>query len=169
MSKINQIDMVLANWDLNEANEIACVREQHAQLQRKGGRPGLEAEKALLIKELEAWADQDSATWPKKSIETPFGSLGFRVGNPTVVLIKKVAKNFDAALELLQSRMSFFVRQVPQIDKEQILARAREEDWMETEPQLAKCGLTVKQNDEFWIATNASKDLESAAQKLRAA
>lgn len=92
------------------------------------------------------------------------------MSQPTVVLIKKVAKNFDAALQLLQARLKFYVREVPQIDKEKILAIARDEQsWPTEELELAKCGLAVKQEDEFWIETNASKDLESAAQKLRAA
>ena len=170
MAKLNGIDQSLARMDLDEAESIANVREKHQARQREAGRPGLEAEKALLVKELEAWADTDSETWPKKTMETPFGSLGFRVGNPAVVLIKKVAKNFDAALTLLQARLSVFVRQVPQIDKEQILALARDEErWPDYEGGLATCGLAVKQDDEFWIETNASKDLEAAAQKLRAA
>lgn len=167
MSKLNNIDMVLANWNLQEANEIAALREYHAKAQRKDGRPSFEAEKALLVKELEAWADQDSATWPKKTMETPFGCLGFRVGNPAVVLIKKMAKNMKCALELLDEYSPQFVRDSPEIDKEAILAEARAKTL--NEERLAKCGLAVKQDDEFWIETNASKDLEAAAQKLRAA
>jgi len=170
LAQLNHIDMTLADWELQEAAAIAAVREEHAKLQRKGGRPGLEAEKALLVKELESWADGDAATWPKKTIETPFGSFGFRMANPSVVLIKKVAKNFDAAIELLQARLKTYIREVPQINREKILNDARDGDiWPNVEHELAKCGLDVIQGDEFWIETAASKDLDDAAKKLRAA
>ena len=66
MAKLNQIDQQLAGWDLDEANAIAEIREKHQAAQRKSGRPGIEAEKALLVKELEAWADQDAASLGEK-------------------------------------------------------------------------------------------------------
>ena len=89
------------------------------------------------------------------------------MSQPTVSLIKKVARNFDTALELLKQRLPQYVRDVPQIDKEQILSDDRADV---LNPQvLATCGLEVKQEDEFWIETAASKDLEDAAKKLRAA
>ena len=57
MANLNKIDQVLAQMDLDEANAISAVRELHQGAQRVAGRPGLEAEKALLVKELEAWAE----------------------------------------------------------------------------------------------------------------
>jgi len=167
MAQLNNIDQRLTAMELEEANAISDVREAHAKLQRKAGRPGMEAEKALLVKELESWADQDAATWPARSIETPFGRLGFRVGNPTVVLVKKIARNFDAALALLQRTLPDLVRTAPMIDKERILAEDRAETLDAV--VLGECGLEVKQDDEFWIETAASKDLDDAAKKLRAA
>lgn len=172
MSKLNQIDQMLAGMDLAEAAAIAAVRDEHAKLQRKTGRPGLEAEKALLVKELEGWSEQSVSTWDKKTIETPAGSFGFRVSTPAVNLIKKVAKSFDAALELVQKYMSAYVREKPEINKEKILEyyRSENEEGQELfELCLAKCGLKIDQDDEFWIETAASKDLEAAAKKLKAA
>lgn len=167
MAKLNSIDAGLARMDLDEAEAICTVREKHNLIQREAGRPGMEAEKALLAKELEAWAESEAAGWAKRSIDTPFGSFGFRVGQPTVSLIKKIAKSFDAALELLKGPLPAYVRDVPQIDKAQILA---DNTAKVLDPQaLAECGLEVKQDDEFWIETTASKDLEAAAKKLRAA
>lgn len=167
MSKLNDIDRQLAAWDLDEADAISVVRTEHAELQRKGGRPGMEAEKALLMKEMEAWAETDSEHWEKKTIETPFGSFGFRVSQPTVALVKKIASNFDRALELLKEILSAYVREVPQIDKEKILADDRAETLDAV--ALGKCGLKVMQEDEFWVETTASKNLDAAAKKLRAA
>ncbi len=167
MAQLNGIDQRLATMDLEEANAIADVREEHAKRQRKEGRPGMEAEKALLVKELEAWAELDMETWGARSIETPFGRLGFRVGQPTVCLIKRIAKKFDRALELLDEYLPDYVRDQPEIDKAQILADNT--GGILNVEKLAKCGLEVRQEDEFWIETAASKDLEDAAKKLRAA
>lgn len=167
MSKLNNIDMQLAAWELAEANDIAAVRDKHAERQKMEGRIGLEAEKALLVKELELWADTDAETWESKTMETPFGKIGFRTSTPAVVLIKKIARNFKEAIELLASRLPGYLRRVPEIDKESILKDAREEKLDAT--KLAKCGLKVDQKEEFWIETNASKDLELAAKKLKAA
>ncbi len=167
MAKLNNIDMQLASWDLDEATEIAGVRERHAVNQKKGGRIGYEAEKALILKELEAWAEADVPHWEKKTMETNFGNLGFRISTPAVVLVKKIARNFKEAVELLKAKMPEYVRQTPEIDKEKILAASRDET-LKTDT-LEKCGLKVDQADEFWIETNASKDLEEAAKRLRAA
>ena len=167
MSKLDDIDRQLAAWDLEEADAISDIRTEHAEAQRKGGRPGIEAEKALLLKELEAWAETDKERWDKKTQETPFGFFGFRVSQPAVTLVKKIASKFDAALELLKQLLPAYVREVPQIDKEKILADDRAETLDHV--ALGKCGLRVTQDDEFWIETKASKDLEAAVKKLRAA
>jgi phage host-nuclease inhibitor protein Gam len=167
MAKLNGIDSSLARMDLDEADAITSVRAGHQLQQREAGRPGMEAEKALLVKELESWADEDQASWGKRSLETPFGTIGFRVSQPTVSLIKKIAKKFDAALELLQLHMPEYVREAPEIAKDQILADSSAK--VLNTAQLAECGLEVKQDDEFWIETAASRDLEDAVKKLRAA
>lgn len=167
MAKLNRIDTDLARMDLDEADAITSVRAGHQLKQREAGRPGMEAEKALLVKELEGWAEEDAANWGKRSLETPFGKLGFRVSQPTVVLIKKIAKKFDTALELLQRNLPGYVREVPEIAKDQILADKTA--GVLDSAALEECGLKVSQDDEFWIETAASKDLETAAKKLRAA
>jgi phage host-nuclease inhibitor protein Gam len=167
LAKLNSIDASLARMDLDEAEAVAMVRDTHQHKQREAGRPGMEAEKALIVKELEAWAEGDAASWGKRSFETAFGTMGFRVGQPTVVLIKRIAKKWDAALELLRLHLEQYVREVPEIDKAQILADKTA--GVLDVPQLAECGLEVRQEDEFWVETSASKDLEDAAKKLRAA
>lgn len=167
MAKLNNIDMQLAAWDLEEASEIAEVRERHAGIQKKGGRIGHEAEKALILKELEAWAENDVQHWEKKTMETSFGNMGFRISSPAVVLVKKIARNFKEALEFLRAKMPEYVREAFEIDKEKILAASRDET-LKTDT-LEKCGLKVDQAEEFWVETNASKDLEEAVKRLRAA
>lgn len=167
MSRLNQIDSRLAQWNLDEAEDIATIRTEHHEVQKKGGRPGLEAEKALLVKEIEAWAEEASATWEKKTWETPFGRIGFRVSTPAVVLIKKIARTFKDAVENLSTYLPAFVRNTPDVDKEAILAAERE-GTLEI-AKLNRCGLMVEQKEEFWVETNASKDLDEAAKKLKCA
>lgn len=167
MGWLDNLDRDLAAWDLAEAREIAEVRERHALKQKMEGRASKEAKKALIVRELEEWAAEDRDAWPQKSIETPFGRLGFRTGNPAVVLYRTVAKNLELALALLQENMPQFVRTAPQIDKDAILAADRAETLDHQE--LHGCGLKIDQKEEFWVETEASKDLEKAAKALKGA
>ncbi|HHT9137361.1 MAG TPA: host-nuclease inhibitor Gam family protein [Candidatus Wunengus sp. YC60] len=167
MSRLNQIDSRLAQWNLDEAEDIATIRTDHHEVQKKAGRPGLEAEKALLVKELEAWALEAQGTWEKRTMETPFGRFGMRTTTPAVRLIKRVVKNFQDAVELIMINLPDFARRVFEIDKDKILAADR--DGSLDVASLARCGLEVKQEEEFWVETNASKDLEEAAKKLKGA
>lgn len=167
MARLNQIDTQLALWDMNEAEDIALVREKHHATQKKEGRIGYEAEKALLLKELESWAEEASATWPKRTMDTPFGKLGYRKTTPAVKVIKRMVKSFAEAVDLTMLHFPQFVRKVFEIDKEAILAADREGEI--TSEELTRCGLMVDQRDEFWIETTASKDIEAAAKKLKCA
>lgn len=167
MARLNQIDTQLAGWDLFEANEIAALRETHVNLQNKEGRVGLETEKALLVKEIESWALEAQMSWEKRTLETPFGRMGFRVGTPAVALIKRVARTFKDACELLARTLPAFVRQTPEIDKEAILAADREGSL--DVGKLNRCGLVITQDEQFWVETNASKDLDEASKKLKCA
>ena len=167
MARLNQIDTQLAGWDLDEAEDIALVREEHVNAQNKAGRPGLETEKTLLVKEIESWAEEACGTWERKTLETPFGRLGYRTSTPAVLLIKRVARTFKDAADLLKKALPAFVRETPEIDKEAILAADR--DGTLDVGKLNKCGLIVDQQDQFWLETNASKDLDEASKKLKCA
>ncbi len=167
MARLNQIDTQLAGWDLDEAEDIAMVREEHVNAQNKAGRPLLETEKALLVKEIEAWAEEAQTSWEKRTLETPFGRLGFRVGTPAVVLIKRVARTFKDAVELLKKTLPVYVRETPEIDKDAILAADRDKTL--DVGKLNRCGLRVDQEEQFWVETNASKDLDAASKKLKCA
>lgn len=167
MERINSIDRRLAEWDLKEAHEVSLIRARFSEVRTKGNIAVMEAEKELLVKELHAFAEIDSATWEKKTFETPFGNIGYRMSQPTVVLVKKVAKSLKLATELLKAKLPNFIRNTPEIDKEAILAADRDKTLDKV--LLKSCGLEIKQEDEFWIESKASKDLDEAAKKLRAA
>jgi len=167
MGEIDSIDRQFGEWDMNEAKAVAVVRELFMRVRKENNYAGLEAKRALLMKELEAWAEADSANWEKKTLETPFGRLGFRTSTPAVVLVKKVAKSFKAALYWLDLDFPEFVREIKEVNKEAILAEHAAKKL--NAEKLRACGLEVKQADEFWIESNAAKDLEEASKKLRAA
>ena len=169
MAKIDGIDRQFAEWDLEEAEAVIKIREKFVEKRQKANFAGLQAERTLLIKEIESFAEQDSGAWEKKTFETPFGSFGFRITPPTVALIKRVSKNYNLAIDNLEmEKMSRFVRVKKEVDKEAILAAYKDGTLDVTRLETA-CGLQVKQDDEFWLESRASKDLDEAAKKLRAA
>lgn len=169
MAKLDSIDRQFADWDLAEAEAVIKVREKFAEKRQQANFLGMQAERSLLIKELEGFAERDCATWEKKTFETPFGCFGFRITPPTVVLVKRVAKTCEAVIANLENTlMSRFIRTKKEVDKEALLA-AFKDGKIDPSQLENECGLKVKQEDEFWLESRASKDLDEAAKKLRAA
>ncbi len=166
MRQINLWDGQFIAWDIAEAEAIQKVREKFNEERKAGSFEQIAAQRDLLIRELEAWAKTASIDWKKKTLEFTAGRLGYRTMPPTVKLIKKIAKSFKAAIELLEGTdLSYYVRREPTLDKEQILADSRAQDI--DAPELAKCGLKVDQADTFWIETASSKTLEEAKKRLK--
>ncbi len=165
LARICELDRMFAALLLTEAQDIAKVREQHAEYRQRLGVQGMQEEKALLVRELEAWAKEARGEWPQKSITTPWGRLGFRVKNKSVELFKSVAKKTEQALFNLQSYLSDYVRHVPVIDKEKILAADREGRL--DHGLLNSCGLRIADGEEFWLETTASEDLKAATERLK--
>ncbi len=169
MARIDAIDRQFAEWDLAEAEAVIKVREKFAEKRQQANFLGMQAERSLLIKELEGFAERDCGTWEKKTFETPFGCFGFRITPPTVALVKRVSKTYDQAIVGLEEAfMSEFIREKKEVDKEAILA-AHKEGTLDVSKLENEVGLKVKQEDEFWLESRASKDLDEAAKKLRAA
>lgn len=167
MAKIDDIDRRLAGWDLEEAEAVQKVRDEFNEKRKAGGYIAIETQRAFLARELEAWAETDAANWGKKTVETAYGSFGYRFSSPSVALVKRVARSFKHALELLGKRLPVYIRTVSEVDREGILAAEREKTL--DAKALRECGLEVRQANEFWIESNAAKDLEAAAKALRAA
>ena len=98
-----------------------------------------------------------------KSSETPLSLYGFRLGNRSVILLKKGC-SWDAAVIILKS-LKFIdcVRTVEEVNKETILARTDEHGLLATSAtELAKgengarmplstIGLKIKQDETFYI------------------
>lgn len=165
MARLCEIERMLAKLALSEAEEIAEIRKKHAAARERLGIAALETEMSLKVRELEAWAKEASAEWPTKSIATPWGEIGYRTAPKAVVLIKAIAKNEKEAIHLLECYVDDFIRKVPTIDKEGILAADREGKL--DADILRGCGLKIQQKEEFWLETTASEELKAAAERLK--
>jgi hypothetical protein len=165
MARLCEIERMLASLALTEAEEIAHVRKRHAGYREAIDIPALEAEMSLHVRELQAWAHGAREEWPQKTLATPWGSLGYRTPPKAVALIKAIAKNEKEALHLLECYLAAYVRKVPTIDKEGILAADREGK-LDAEA-LRECGLKIQQKEEFWLETTASEELKAAAERLK--
>jgi phage host-nuclease inhibitor protein Gam len=102
---------------------------------------------------LEQWALANPAEFPKKkkSIKFASGSIGFRDGQPKLVLASKVW-SWDKALAAVQSFLPNFIRNKPEIDKEALISQAAE-----LEPALRACGLKVDQGEKFFAKPNLTE------------
>jgi phage host-nuclease inhibitor protein Gam len=95
---------------------------------------------------LEAWALANPAEFPKKkkSIKFASGSIGFRDGQPKLVLASK-AWSWEKALAAVEHFLPNFIRSTPEIDKAALIGQADE-----LEPALRHCGLKVDQGEKFF-------------------
>lgn len=95
---------------------------------------------------LRVWAESHPEEFgKKKSIDFLSGTLGFRTGTPKLALLNRSwnwAKVLEAALVYLPN----FIRQKPELDKEQIIAQREE-----LEPVFHRVGVKVVQEESFYI------------------
>ncbi len=167
VARINLIDKTIANLDLKEADAIAKVRDVYAKKRADKNCSNLEAEKKVLLKELEFFAKMTFDTWKNKSFTTPFGKFGYRRPGPTIVLIKTLASSMAKATELLRKKIPKLVVTKYSINKTAITA-SNAEGTLDRE-KLEACGLTIENIPEFFMESNAAKDLSDAEKKLKAA
>lgn len=165
MARLCEIERMMTKLVLNEAEAIAEVRKQYAAARENFDFAALETEMTLLVRELQAWAKEAREEWPQKTLVTPWGSLGYRTAPKAVTLIKTIAKNEKEALHLLECYVDGFIRKVPTIDKEGILAADREGKL--DADILRGCGLKIQQKEEFWLETTASEELKAASERLK--
>ena len=80
----------------------------------------------------------------KRSVETPFGNIGYRLGTPK--LDRRKGFTWSACLELLKSKFPQFVKVKEDINKEALLA-----DKTLSDNDLKTVGVEIVQNDTFYI------------------
>jgi phage host-nuclease inhibitor protein Gam len=99
---------------------------------------------------LEAFANEQKASWKKKSMELLHTVIGFRTGQPKVN--KKAAFTWKAVLELLQQhKMKRFIRTIEEINKEEILALDAEKDQAVINQLKENAGVFVDQDESFYV------------------
>ena len=167
VARINLIDKTIADLDLKEADAIARVRDTYAKKRVDKNCSNLEAEKKVLLKELEVFAKMTFDSWKSKTFTTPFGKFGYRRSGPKVVLIKTVVSSATKAIELLRKKMPKLVSTKHSINKKAI--NVLNTDGSLDLEKLQKCGLAIENKDEFFVESNAAKDLGEAEDKLKAA
>jgi phage host-nuclease inhibitor protein Gam len=101
--------------------------------------------------QLEAWAIANPQAFPKgrKSIALISGTIGFRTGQLKLALMRRV--KWETALAAAIDLLPNFIRMKPELDKESIIAQHTE-----LEPNLSHCGLTVCQDESFFVDPDLS-------------
>jgi phage host-nuclease inhibitor protein Gam len=131
--------------DMDE--HIAAIREKFSPL--------IEIADSHLRAKTEAlrdWALANPAEFGKrKSITFGLGSIGFRIGQPKLSLLSR-AWNWKKALDAVRMWLPAFIRGVPEIDAEAIIAQR---DELATD--LPKCGLKVTQDESFYVDPNLTE------------
>jgi phage host-nuclease inhibitor protein Gam len=131
--------------------EIAAVRKKY-----EANLAQCDTELKEKTSALAAWADLNRPElFPKKrkSMEFVQGTIGYRTGNPTVVLASR-AWSWDKVLQALQAlRWRKFIRVKREVDKEAFLARAASVKATDkfAANVLARVGLKINQSETFFV------------------
>lgn len=93
---------------------------------------------------------------PRKSMDLAHGTIGFRMGTPKVEKSKK--KTWEIVMEELKAIDELFVRNVPTVNKELIIANRKNEATM---AKLNNIGIDVVQDETFFVEAKV-EDLVNA-------
>lgn len=134
-------------------SQILGLKDQYAPLLS-----AREAEIKLQFTALRAWAEAHPQEFgKKKSLQLLAGVLGFRTGTPKLALLSK-AWNWDKVLAAALVYLPNFIRQKPELDKEQILAQRDE-----LEPVFHRVGVKVVQDESFYVEPNLTEPEKAGA------
>ncbi len=125
--------------------ELQCakIREKYAARLAE-----LDGEKEQAFDTLQSFAIENQAELftKKKSLEMAHGTIGFRTGTPKLKTLKGFT--WASAMQLVKEFLPQYVRQSEEIAKDRLLADRDVEDM---QPQMAKCGITVTQDETFYV------------------
>lgn len=132
--------------------EITRVREKYAA--------ALDHEKALREAaegQIASWAELHKADFgDRRSMALTHGTLGWRLGNPSVKLRARVKA--EAALEQVKVRLPEFVRTVEELDKASLLNAYAGK--AVTDADLEACGLKIAQTERFYVEPKTEEEKE---------
>lgn len=141
---------VYAKADAQSAKITADIELQCAKIREKYANrlAELEGEKEKAFDTLQAYATENQAELftKKKSLEMAHGVIGFRTGTPKLKTLKGFT--WASALQLVKEFLPGYIRQTEEIAKDKLLADRDTEDMA---PQMAKCGISVSQDETFYV------------------
>lgn len=146
-----QMSKITADIEL----QCAKIREKWANRLSE-----LEAEREAAFDTLQAFATENQAELfaKKKSLEMTHGVIGFRTGTPKLKTLKGFT--WASALQLVKAFLPGYTRQTEEIAKDKLLADRDVESVIVTDGEdvtmpmsqaMAKCGITVSQDETFYV------------------
>jgi len=141
---------VYAKADAQSAKITADIELQCAKIREKYADrlSALDAEKGAAFDTLQSYAMENRGEMftKKKSLDMVHGTIGFRIGTPKL----KTMKGFTwaSALQLVKEFLPAYIRTAEVITKDKLLA---DRDVEKMPEQMAHCGITVVQDETFYI------------------
>ena len=141
---------IYAKADAQSAKITADIELQCAKIREKYQTKlsELDTEKTHSFDILQSYAteNKDDIFSKKKSMDMAHGTIGFRTGTPKLKTLKGFT--WASALQLVKEFLPCYIRTTEEITKDKLLAD-REGD--EMVGKMAKCGITVVQDETFFV------------------
>ena len=130
---------------INAEIDLQCARIREKQADRLSE---LDKEREQAFDVLQAFAIENQAELfaKKKSLDMSHGTIGFRTGTPKLKTLKGFT--WAAALQLVKDYLPSFIRTSEEIAKDKLLAERDTEGMFD---KMAKCGITVAQDETFYV------------------
>lgn len=130
---------------INAEIELQCARIREKQADRLSQ---LDAEREQAFDVLQAYAVENQAELfaKKKSLDMAHGTIGFRTGTPKLKTLKGFT--WASVLQMVREFLPGYVRTSEEVAKDKLLADRDEEGMTD---KMAKCGITVAQDETFYV------------------
>lgn len=151
-----QAESACSQFAAADAEEQQLLSEMNARLDqiREHYRPLLEectALKANAFEQMQSFATEHKSQLftHKRSLDTPYGTFGFRTTTPAL----KTRKGFTwpVVTQLLKQFLPDYVRVKEEPAKDLLLAAVRRSTDESARSQLEKCGLYIDQSETFFV------------------
>lgn len=123
--------------------ELARIRDKYAAQLADIAR---DKDKAFELMQAYATERRDELFTKKKSLEWAHGTLGFRTGTPKLKTLKGFT--WASVTNLCKELLPGYIRTTEELAKDRLLA---DRDTEEVKDMLARIGVTVAQDDTFYI------------------
>ena len=148
MGEFAQARLALEGARLEKEAALKAAREEFEAVE-----PALKAAVEAPFKQLELWARMHPEAFDgRKSLELVQGTIGFRTGQPRVVL-PRGCDEAQLCAALQGDGLGRFVRMVPTLDRDAVIRAARDEKdapWDDAARLAQKHGVRVSQAERFY-------------------